>query len=83
MNTVVENILETARTYTCNFGAFVVLFKDGHKLACKTPEECQAGIGALCYMKAHPEVDWEIDTIKLPEEGGTHYWMKGIYGINT
>lgn len=83
MNTVIENILETARTFTSNCGAFVVLFKDGHKLSCKTPEECQAGIGALYYMKAHPEVDWEIDTIKLPEEGGTHYWMKGLYGNNS
>ena len=83
MNTVIENILETARTFTSNFGAFVVLFKDGSRLACKTPEECQAGIGALYYMKEHPEVNWQIDTIKLPEEGGTHFWMKGLYGNNS
>ena len=75
-NKVIGNIIETARTYSRTCGAFVVVFKDGTTLSCRTPEECRKGIESLYAIKSDPDKYPEISTIKLPEEGGTHYWLR-------
>ena len=31
-------------------------------------------------MKRHPEEYKPVDSIKIPEEGGTTYWMREAYG---
>ena len=77
---ILDNIIETARTYSTNFGAFQIIFEDGSVLTCKTPAECEIGMYTLQYMKKHPESYKNIDSIKLPEEEGTTYWMREAYG---
>lgn len=80
MNINIDHIIEEARRHTTNFGAFQILFSDGSILTCKTPEECEIGMYTLQYMKKHPEEYKAIDTIRIPEEDGTIYWMREAYG---
>lgn len=75
-----DNIINTVRQYSNNFGAFQILFADGEKYTCKTPIECKVGIYRLQYMKNHPETYKGIVTITVPEEEGTTYWMREAYG---
>lgn len=82
MNINIDHIIEEARRHITNFGAFQVLFSDGSVLSCKTPEECEIGMYTLQYMKKHPDEYKNIDSIKIPEEDGTLYWMREAYGRN-
>lgn len=75
-----DNIINTVRQYSNNFGAFQILFTDGEKYTCKTPMECEMGIYRLLYMKHHPETFKRVLTITVPEEEGTTYWMRQAYG---
>lgn len=75
-----DSIINTARKFSNNFGAFEILFADGEHYTCKTPVECEVGIYRLQYMKNHPEAYKEIWTISVPEEEGTTYWMRKAYG---
>lgn len=75
-----DSIINTARKFSNNFGAFEILFSDGEHYTCKTPIECKVGIYRLQYMKNHPEAYKGILTISVPEEEGTTYWMRKAYG---
>ena len=80
MTTNLDFIINTARQYSNNFGAFQIVFEDGEKYTCKTPVECKVGIYRLQYMKNHPETYKGIVTITVPEEEGTTYWMREACG---
>ena len=80
MNSNLDFIIETARKYRTNFGAFKIIFEDGTVINCKTPAECDIGMYTLQYMKKHPGEYKNIDSIKIPEEDGTAYWMSEAYG---
>lgn len=80
MNVNLDSVIEVARHHMKNFGAFQIVFEDKSVLTCKTPEECQIGMYTLSYMKKHPEESKRVDTIKIPEEDGTVYWMREAYG---
>lgn len=81
MNNInMDLMINTARKFSNNFGAFQILFADGEHYTCKTPIECKVGIYRLQYMKNHPETYKGILTISVPEEEGTTYWMRKAYG---
>ena len=68
MNNInMDLMINTARKFSNNFGAFQILFADGEHYTCKTPIECKVGIYRLQYMKNHPNAKVEIKGYASPE----------------